>query len=68
MMPVCGFKKRIGRCQDAALHNVGTIDTGDEDGYGKPWIQTHYLCEKHWRKLLHTLGFAAPKVTEDGLK
>lgn len=57
MMPICGYKTLFGRCQTTAEHSIGRIALlGEADGFGKPWEQTHYLCQKHRVKLLKTLG------------
>ena len=58
MMPICGFKTRLGRrCDKVAERNIGEIILPDSrDGFGKPWKQTHYLCHEHQNKLLQLLG------------
>lgn len=53
MMPYCSYK----RCKHVADKSVGDIDTGDKDGYGKPWKQVTYVCDKHYKKILNLLGY-----------
>jgi hypothetical protein len=62
MMPICGFKTIFGRCNRVAEEVIGEVRTGsgETDGFGKPWQQTHYLCVKHARKLRKLLGFISP--------
>lgn len=66
MMPVCDYKKLIGRCNATATQSIGKIALlAEVDGYGKPWEQTHYLCDKHHHKLLKTLGLMSSDKKEN---
>lgn len=58
MMPICGFKTRLGRrCDKVADRLIGSIVLPDQDVNGEPWQQAHYLCHEHQNKLLQLLGF-----------
>ncbi len=60
MMPICGWRGWFGRrCNQVAEQNIGKIVLpGHQDGFGKPWEQTEYLCGKHQRRLLWHMGHA----------
>lgn len=65
MMPICGYKGLFRRCQRVAEVSLGEIDSGDVDGYGKPWPHRHYMCKKHYLEVLSKLGYSfAPSETE----
>lgn len=61
MMPYCAYK-RCKRVADTSLGQiaVGKV-TGSKDGFGKPWTETVYVCNKHLHKIIKSLGYKADK-------
>ena len=51
-MPTCAYK----HCHKVAKINLGSINTGEKDGYGKPWPVVVFVCEKHAKKVCKKLS------------
>ena len=54
MMPRCAYKG----CRKIAEVKLGTINTGEKDGFGNDWPKTVYVCKKCRKKICEKLGLS----------